>query len=120
MNHPVLAKLLDLLIPAANPVDAKNRSKFERLVLPHDFKPKLSLLEALLAVAGTVLRIFLGSLLFAVWGTYSFMAWTTIDNLFLRVMVLLPLLLLFFLFFALLLIAISAVERVISQHHWGL
>jgi hypothetical protein len=120
LNHPVLIKLLDLLLPAADPVDGKDRSQFERLVLPHDFKPRLSFGEAVIAVASTISRIFLGSLLFAVWGTYSFMAWTTIQNLFLRVLVLLPLLLLFFLFFALLMIAISAVERVISQHHAGL
>ena len=62
----------------------------------------------------TLTRIFLGSLLFAVWGTYSFLAWNTIHGTFLRVMVLLPLLLLFLLFFALLMIAISAIQKVIS------
>jgi hypothetical protein len=120
LNHPVLVKLLDLLLPAPDPVDGKDRSEFERLALPHDFKPRLSFGEAVIAVAATVTRIFLGSLLFAVWGTYSFMAWNTIQNVFLRVMVLLPLLLLFFLFFALLMIAISAVQRVIWHHHAGL
>jgi hypothetical protein len=120
LNHPVLAKLLDLLLPAGSPVDVKDRSEFERFALPHDFKPRLSFGEAVIAVACTITRIFLGSLLFAVWGTYSFMAWSTIRNLLLRAMVLLPLLLLFFLFFALLMIAISAVQRVISHHHAGL
>ncbi len=77
-------------------------------------------MEAMVAVVTTLTRIFLGSLLFAVWGTYSFLAWNTIQGPFLRVMVLLPLLLLFFLFFALLMIAISAIQKVISQHLPGL
>jgi hypothetical protein len=115
-HHPVLAKLLELLIPAADPVDDKDRSEFERFALPHDFKPRLSFSEAVVSVATTLTRIFLGSLLFAVWGTYSFLAWNTIHGTFLRAMVLLPLLLLFFLFFALLMIAISAIQKVIFQH----
>jgi hypothetical protein len=120
LNHPVLVKLLDLLLPAADPVVGKDRSEFERFALPHDFKPRLSFGEAVIAVASTLTRIFLGSLLFAVCGTYSFLTWRTIHSLSLRVMILLSLLLLFFLFFALLMIAISAVKRVISQHHAGL
>jgi hypothetical protein len=115
-HHPVLAKLLELLIPSADPVDDKDRSEFERFALPHDFKPRLSFVEAMVSVVTTVTRIFLASLLFAVWGTYSFLAWNTIHRAWLRVMVLLPLLLLFLLFFALLMIAISAIKKVISQH----
>jgi hypothetical protein len=120
LNHSVLAKLLDLLFASSGSVNDKDRSEFERFALPHDFKPRLSFGEALIAVVATLTRIFLGSLLFAVWGTYSFLAWSTIHNVFLRVMVLLPLLLLFLLFFALLMIAISAVQRVIHHHHAGL
>jgi hypothetical protein len=116
LSHPVFAKLLELLMPAADPVDHKDRSEFERLALPGNYKPRLSFAEAVVSVVTTLTRIFLGSLLFAVWGIYSLLAWKTIGEPFLRVVVLLPLLLLFFLFFALLMIAISAIQKVIFQH----
>jgi hypothetical protein len=57
LNHPVLIKLLDLLLPAADPVDDKDRSEFERFALPHTFKPRLSFGEAVIAVGATITRI---------------------------------------------------------------
>ena len=47
----------------------------ERLPLPHSFKPRLTVAEAAVAVAGTTLRILTGSLLFAVWGACSVAVW---------------------------------------------
>lgn len=90
-------------------------SKHERFAIPFTFKPQLSFLEAVIATAGALLRIFLGSLLFAVWGTYSLVAWTRIHNLFLRVGVQLPLIFLFLLSFSLLMFAITALVRITSR-----
>jgi hypothetical protein len=117
LKNPFLDKALDLLLPVADPAIATDRSRYERLALPHSFKPRLSFFEACVALFVAVIRIILGSLLFAVWGTYSLMAWSTIHTTVLRVSVMVPLLLLFFLFFAILMIAISAAVRVISHGH---
>ena len=117
LNKPVLGKLLDLLLPTADPAIAGDRARYERLALPHSFKPRLSVWEACLAMFVAVVRIITGSLLFAFWGTYSLLAWSSIQNSALRVIVLLPLFLLFLLLFAFLMIAISAAVRVMSRGH---
>jgi len=62
-----------------------DRSGYERFAIPYTFKPQLSVLEAMCAAAIAFLRIFLGSLLFAVWGVYTLLAWSAIHNLLLRV-----------------------------------
>ena len=46
-----------------------------RFALPYSFKPQLSLLEAAIAAIATFLRIFLGCLLSAIWGSYMLAAW---------------------------------------------
>ena len=86
----------------------------ERFPIPFTFKPRLSLTEALIATAAAVARILLGSFLFAVWGTYSLIAWTTIRNLPSRVGAVSSLFLAFLLSCALLMSAISAFVRAIS------
>jgi hypothetical protein len=116
LKNATLEKMLDLLVPAPDPVHhGVDRSEYERFALPHVFKPRLSFFEACLSVFAAISKIFLGSLLFAVWGTYSLLAWSTIHSPFLRVIVLLPLLLLFLFFFALILMGISAAHRSISH-----
>jgi hypothetical protein len=100
--------------PAPAPSTEADRSAYERLAIPHTFKPQLSLWEALIAATGALLRIFLGSLLFAFWGGYTLLGWSTIRNPFLRVAVLVPFFLLFLAVFALLMLAISALVRAIS------
>jgi hypothetical protein len=111
-----IAKVRVLFFPLAARGDGgEDRSKYERLAIPFTFKPQLSFLEALVATFGALLRVFLGSLLFAVWGTYSLVAWTTIRNQFWRVGVQLPLFLLFLLIFALLMLAIAALVRTVSS-----
>ncbi len=50
------------------------RSTYERFAIPYSFKPRLSLAEAVIAATGAFFRIFLGSILFAVWGVYTFLA----------------------------------------------
>jgi hypothetical protein len=87
------------------------RSSPERFAIPHTFKPQLSLAEAAISAAGAFLRILLGSILFAVWGTYTFYVWSTIRNLFLRGSAVLGLFLLFAVAFTFLMLLISALVR---------
>jgi hypothetical protein len=116
LKNATLDKMLDLLVPAPDPVPhGVDRSEYERFALPHDFKPRLSFFEACLAVFAALTKIFLGSLLFAVWGTYSLLAWSTIHSPVMRVIVLLPMLLVFLFFFALVMIGISAAHRSVSH-----
>jgi hypothetical protein len=110
-----MARARDLLFPLADQGHAGvDRSAYERLPIPHSFKPRLSFAEALVAVTGAFLRIFLGSLLFAVWGSYSLAAWTSSRSYVWRAAVLLPLLLAFLVSFFLMLLAIAALVRACS------
>lgn len=84
---------------------------YERFAIPHAFKPQLSFPEAIIAAMGAFLRIFLGSLLFAVWGAYTMVMWSTIRTPLLRVALLLPMILLFLVLFTLLMMAIAAAVR---------
>jgi hypothetical protein len=102
---------VELPDPPAGTVD---RSAYERMAIPFMFKPRLSFLEALVAVTAALLRIFLGCLLFAVWGTYTLFAWNLIHNPLLRVMAVLALLSLFLCSVAALLISISFLIRITS------
>lgn len=87
------------------------RSVGERFAIPHTFQPQLGVIQALVGIGGALLRIFLGSLLFAVWGTYSLVAWSAIGNRFSRVAALVALSFLFLLSFTVLMLAISALAR---------
>ena len=105
------AKLRELLVVGpASDIDP-NRPSYERLAIPHSFKPQLSLGEAAISAAGAFLRIFFGSVLFAVWGAYTLHAWSTIHNLFLRGGAVMLLFILFVGSFALLLLGISGLVR---------
>jgi len=113
MRNSYIAWAQALLFPP--PAEsAEDRSQHERLAIPHTFKPQLSFPEAVVATIGASLRLLLGCLLFAVWGTYSAFAWSTIRNPFLRIAVELPLLLCFLISFALLMLAIRALVKAIS------
>lgn len=81
------------------------------MAIPHTFKPRLSFTEALVAVIGAFLRIFLGSLIFAFWGTYSLAAWFANRSYLWRGAVLLPLFVGFLMSFALMLIGTGALMR---------
>ena len=87
------------------------RSSYERFAIPYTFKPQLSVLEATCAATMAFLRIFLGSLLFAVWGVYTLMAWSAIHNVFLRIGAVAAMGALFLLCLALLMWAISVLPR---------
>jgi hypothetical protein len=86
-------------------------SEYERLALPYVFRPQMSVVDALVGVATAFTRIFLGSLLFAVWGTYTLIAWSSIRNHFWRTAAMLSLVVLFVLLFGLLMLGISALAR---------
>jgi hypothetical protein len=101
--------------PLHGPPDPGARSVGERFAIPHTFNPTLTFPGALVATASWVARIILGSLLFAVWGVGSLMAWSSIHNHFWRAMALPPLILLFLVSFAALMIAITMVLRRISR-----
>jgi hypothetical protein len=89
-----------------------DRSEYQRLAIPFTFKPQLSFLEAVIAALAAFLRIFLGSLLFAVCGAYTLLAWSRIRNVIWRVAAMVPLTLMFLLLFAVLMLAISAAANI--------
>lgn len=94
--------------------EGENGSSTERFAIPFSFTPQLKFTAALVATVGALLRILLGSALFAIWATYSLVAWTAISSPLSRVGALLTLLLLFLLSSALLMLAIAALVRAIS------
>jgi hypothetical protein len=75
--------------------EAMERIPLEPFALPYMFQPSLTPAQAALAALRTLLRIFLGSLLFGVWGAYALLMWTSIPNAFLRVTALIPMIALF-------------------------
>lgn len=113
MRVSLVAKLRELFaVDRSHDIDDDpRRSSYERLAIPYTFKPQLSLAEAAISAGGAFLRILFGSILFAVWGTYTFYLWSTIRNVFLRGGVVLTLSLLFAVSFAFLMLAISALVR---------
>ena len=56
------------------------RSEYERLPLPYVFRPVMSVIDASVAAVTIFTRIFLGCLRFAVWGTYTMIAWSSIPS----------------------------------------
>jgi hypothetical protein len=75
--------------------EAGKRSLHERFVIPHLFQPDLTAAQAFTAALRAFLRIFLGSVLFGVWGAYALLLWTKIPNIFLRVAAMIPMVALF-------------------------
>jgi hypothetical protein len=79
--------------------------------LPYSFKPQLTLLEAAIAACMAFVRILLGCLLFAVWGSYSMAAWSRLRGEWWRIPVILMMFSVFVVSFAGLMLSISAVAR---------
>jgi hypothetical protein len=111
----LLAIVRALLVPPGEDLQGRDpeRSVYERFAIPHTFKPQLSPLEALVSVLGAFLRILLGSILFGFSGAYTILAWNSIPNVFLRVLVVLVLILIFIVSFVFLMLAISALVRML-------
>jgi len=104
-------------IPDKGPDSAPHgRSAFSRLAIPYSFKPDLDSADALVAVIGTLVRIFGACFYIAVWGGLSLFAWSSIGNRFWSSVAVLPLILLFLAGFAGLMLGIAAVERRIISH----
>ncbi len=87
------------------------RPAYQRLTVPYSFKPELSFTEAIIGALGAFLRIFLGSILFGVYGWNAIVTWNGIRSPFWRGAAVVPMVLLFLLLFALLMAAISAMVR---------
>jgi hypothetical protein len=94
--------------PANNGGD---RGRYERFTIPYLFQPALSVAEAVRATLRTFLRIFLGSLLFGVWGAYALLLWTSVRNPFLRVAAMIPMIALFLVLLCGLLIGTTLLVR---------
>ena len=111
ISHLTPRKLRNLLFPPTTSYRGTDRSVYQRFAIPFAFKPRLSVFEAMVAVAATFLRLVLGCLLFAVWGTYSLLVWFNVASLFFRICILVPLLVVFLLALALMLLAIGALVK---------
>lgn len=92
----IKALLFPEVEPSASVGAAQGKANpFERFAIPFMFQPALTVGQAAVAALRTFLRIFLGSLLFGVWGAYALLAWTSIHNPFLRVAAMVPMIALF-------------------------
>lgn len=99
--------------PAVAPPSAvdQGRSPFEQFAVPHQFQPRMTIPEAITAVFLALVRIFAGSILFAVWGEYSFLSWNNIGNGFGRGLVLIALLAVFLMALGSMLIGVNILGR---------
>lgn len=100
-------------MPASDlgPRAAARPSLLARLAPPYTFAPALHPRDALVAVAGTLVRLFGSCILFALWGALSLRAWSSLTGTFWRIVALPPLVLLFAAVFGGFLMAVSALER---------
>ena len=100
LNLRAIEALIFAEAPRSEPesvTEAAKRSPFERFAVPFMFQPSLTPAQAAMAALRTLLRIFLGSLLFGVWGAYALLVWTSIHNPLLRVAAMIPMIALFLL-----------------------
>jgi hypothetical protein len=104
-------------IPDPRPDSApQGRSAFSRLAIPYSFKPDLDSTDALVAVVGTLVRIFGACFFIATWGGLSLYAWSCIGSRFWGGVAALTLVLLFLAGFAGLMAAIATAEKRITSH----
>lgn len=68
---------------------------YERFAIPYKFQPRLRVSDAVLFALRALLRIFLGSILFGAWGSYSLLAWSSIHNPYLLAAAMVPMFALF-------------------------
>jgi hypothetical protein len=90
------------------------RTGTQRLAIPHTFNEALAVPDAIFAVIQAMVRIFLGCLLFAMWGTLAMWLWSEIASVFLRFLVLVPVLVLFLFSFLALMAGISTMTKAVS------
>ncbi len=87
-----------------------------RMPVPFTSPPQLTLPQAILVTLVTFVRIVLGSMLFATWGTSSLHAWSTLHNIFARIAAVSLMLLLSAAAFFLLLKGTGRMMRGIRRH----
>lgn len=110
-----MSRARSLLFPPADLDHGKvDRYLYERFAIPYSFKPRLSVGEAFIAAILAFFRIFLGSLAFALWGTYVLLAWSAIRNFPLRLVAVLALTVLFITLLLLLMLGISTLARILA------
>jgi hypothetical protein len=103
-----LQKIRSLLLLAFGGAERGGaRTGFQRLPIPHTFNEGLGFPEAAIAVAQALLRILLGCLLFAMWGTLALWLWDAIRSPIWRGLVLAPVVAFFLLSLLAVMIAIS-------------
>jgi hypothetical protein len=103
-----------LIFPEAVPPPAAvpgEKSPYETFAIPYLFQPALKPSQAAVAALRSFLRIFLGSLLFGVWGAYALLLWTSIPNPVLRVAAMIPMVALFLVLLGGLLVGTTLVLR---------
>jgi hypothetical protein len=79
----------------------------------------MSVADATVATVTIFTQIFLGCLFFAVWGTYTMFAWSSIPSHFWRTTAMLPLAILFVVLLGLLMLGISAAASSITKRAPG-
>ena len=82
--------------------------------MPHSFPPDLTPAAACIAIMGALARIFLGSMLFAVWGVSTALLWNAIGNSWWGWAAVVLMILLFLAALAALMLAISSAVRALS------
>ena len=92
-------------------LERRGRSPFERFAIPYMFQPALRPSQAAIAALRAFLRIFLGSLLFGVWGAYALLLWTSVPTPLLRVAAMIPMIALFLVLLSGVLIATTLILR---------
>lgn len=97
------------------PTKILDRKLHERWATPYVFRPRLSVIEAIVAAGFAFTRIVLGSLLFAFCGTGMWEVWARIHNPFWRIIVEVPLFAIFVVLFALLMYSISVLNRAVTR-----
>jgi hypothetical protein len=114
---PKYRRLRELMFPAIDGA-TDDGPGHERLPIPHTFGPRLSILKAFVFAIGSLTRIFLGSLLFALWGTAGLMTWGAVENPFLRVLATTPMLVGFLACTGAMLVLVTlAAERITRAAH---
>jgi len=95
-------------------LQAYRRTIHDRFSIPYAFGPNLRVGEAAVAAMGALARIFLGSLLFALWGVSSALVWNSMENHFWRAVVTVPMVLVLLVSMGGLMLGIAALGNLIS------
>lgn len=113
----IFNELRRLVVVMPKPRLELSDGQYERLAIPHTFKPQLSLWEAACSAVAMFLRILLGSLLFAFWGAYSLATAFSAHGWMRRALILTALFLAFGVLLFLVMVMIAALQRRLLHGH---